>query len=81
MKNKHTARILLASLAVTAFAGLTSSCAGMWLGTETDFSYTNPGGFGIDVGVSTPIGLPVAPPPPPGPYGPPYGPPGWGPYW
>lgn len=73
-------------LAGLALSGALSSCAGMWLGTDTDFNFTQPGGFGIDIGIGGPIGGPATPPPPPpdygpGPWGPPpYGPPGWGPF-
>lgn len=87
MKKKHTLRLSLAMLAGIALSGSLSSCAGMWFGADTDLNFTQPGGFGIDIGLSSPmipIGGQTAPPPPygpgPGVPPPPYGPPGWGPY-
>lgn len=82
MKKKHTFRLMLALGAGVAMSGLLSGCAGMWLGTDTDLNFTQPGGFGIDLGIGGPIGGPATPPPPPpgGPFGPgPGGPMGPGP--
>lgn len=80
MKNAHKFRIMLALGAGGILAGALSSCAGMWLGTDTDWNFTQPGGFGVDIGVSTPpihIGGPVGGPGFLGPGGPggPGGPP------
>lgn len=71
MKKKHTLRLFLSLGAGVALSGLLSGCAGMWLGTDTDLNFTQPGGFGIDIGVGGPIGRPTPPPPPGGPGGPP----------
>lgn len=54
MKNTHKFRIMLALGAGGILAGALSGCAGMWLGTDTDWNFTQPGGFGVDIGVSTP---------------------------
>lgn len=85
MKDKHTFRLLLAgSLAIAAGVGM-SSCADMWMSTSSGFNFTQPGGFGLNLGVGGPIGRPVGPPPnrpspPPNrPSPPPPGPPGGGP--
>ena len=73
MKKKHTLRLFLSLGAGVALSGLLSGCAGMWLGTDTDLNFTQPGGFGIDIGVGGPIGRPGGPPPagPVTPAGPP----------
>ena len=80
MKNAHKFCIMLALGAGGILAGALSGCVGMWLGTDTDWNFTQPGGFGVDIGVATPpihIGGPVGgpgflgpggPPPPPPPY-------------
>lgn len=84
MKNAHKFCIMLALGAGGILAGALSGCVGMWLGTDTDWNFTQPGGFGVDIGVSTPpihiggpVGSPVGgpgflgpggPPPPPPPY-------------
>lgn len=79
-------RLALAIAAGIAASGTLSSCAGMWLSTDTGFDLTQPGGFGIDIGLSGPLGgfgapeTPPPPPPPGGPGGPPPGDPIWGPY-
>ncbi|MCM1076923.1 MAG: hypothetical protein NC411_06150 [Bacteroides sp.] len=86
MKNKHTLRLMYAGIAGITVGCMLSGCAGMWLGADTDLNFTQPGGFGIDIGLSSPripignpFGGPATPPPPgPGPYGPgpgPMGPP------
>lgn len=80
MKNAHKFRIMLALGAGGILVGALSGCAGMWLGTDTDWNFTQPGGFGVDIGVSTPpihIGGPVGGPGFLGPGGPggPGGPP------
>lgn len=81
MKKKNTLRLLLgASLIVGAGAAM-SSCADMWMSTTTGFDFTQPGGFGLDIGVGGPIGHHRLPPPPQGgPWGSPGGL-GWGPGW
>lgn len=43
---------MIALGAGVAMSGLLSGCAGMWLGTDTDLNFTQPGGFGIDLGLS-----------------------------
>ncbi|MCM1355569.1 MAG: hypothetical protein NC212_04080 [Staphylococcus sp.] len=83
-KNTHTLRLCLAAAVGLSLSGALSSCEGLWMSTGTDFNFTQPGGFGIDLGISGPIGGPATPPPPPppggpgGPGGPPPGGPGWG---
>lgn len=65
MKNAHKFRIMLALGAGGILAGALSGCAGMWLGTDTDWNFTQPGGFGVDIGVSSPpihIGGPIGRP-------------------
>lgn len=79
MKKTHRLRLMAALGAGMLSAASLSSCAGMWFGTDTDFNFTQPGGFGIDIGVSSPripIGGPgfFGPGPDFGPYGGPGGP-------
>lgn len=72
MKKKHTLRLSLAMLAGIALSGSLSSCAGMWFGADTDLNFTQPGGFGIDIGLSSPmipIGGQTVPPRPTVPAG------------
>lgn len=67
MKKKHTLRLALSLGVGVALSGLLSSCAGMWLGTDTEMNFTQPGGFGIDIGAGGPVGgRPTPPPTPPG---------------
>ena len=93
MKKTHIIRLSATLIAAIALSGVMSSCASMWFGTDTDLNFTQPGGFGLDIGLSGPIGGPATPPPPPpnpgpgpfgpggpGPGGPPPGGPGWGPF-
>lgn len=83
MKKKHTLRLLLGASLIAGAGAALSSCADMWMSTSTGFDFTQPGGFGLDIGVGGPIGHHRLPPPPQGgpgwgPGGPPPGPPGWG---
>ncbi len=90
MKKKHTLRLLWGASLIAGAGAALSSCADMWMSTSTGFDFTQPGGFGLDIGVGGPIGNPSPPPPPPdggpgwgpggGPGGPPPGGPGWGPF-
>lgn len=90
MKKKNTLRLLLGASLIAGAGAAMSSCADMWMSTSTGFDFTQPGGFGLDIGVGGPIEQPAPPPPPPdggpgwgpggGPGGPPPGGPGWGPF-
>lgn len=65
MKRTHKFRIMLALGAGGILAGALSGCTGMWLGTDTDWNFTQPGGFGVNIGVSSPpvhIGRPIGGP-------------------
>lgn len=82
MKKKNTLRLLLGASLIAGAGAAMSSCADMWMSTTTGFDFTQPGGFGLDIGVGGPIGQPAPPPPPQG-GGPGWGPgggPGWGPF-
>lgn len=90
MKKKNTLRLLLGASLIAGAGAAMSSCADMWMSTSTGFDFTQPRGFGLDIGVGGPIGHHRLPPPPPdggpgwgpggGPGGPPPGGPGWGPF-
>ncbi len=79
MKKKNTLRLLLGASLIAGAGAAMSSCADMWMSTTTGFDFTQPGGFGLDIGVGGPIGHHRLPPPSQGgPWGSPGGP-GWGP--
>lgn len=79
MKKKHTLRLALTLGVGVALSGLLSGCAGMWLGTDAEMNFTQPGGFGINIGAGGPVGgRPTPPPPSPGGPVNPGGPPPFG---
>ena len=62
MKKKNTLRLLLGASLIAGAGAAMSSCADMWMSTTTGFDFTQPGGFGLDIGVGGPIGHHRLPP-------------------